>query len=150
MAGLHIVPVSYRGSGPALTDLLGRQVDMMIELGPQAIPYIKAGKLRVLASTTKKRTDAMPDVPTLDESGVPGFEASTWFALYAPAGTPPHIVAKLHSEMSRIFSTSELKARMATVGAEVAITSAQELVTFQASETKKWTAVIDKAGIQPE
>lgn len=150
MANLFILPVPYRGSGPAMTDLLGHQVDMMIELGPQAISQVRAGRLKVLATTSATRTEAMPAVPTLAESGVPGYEAFTWFALYAPAGTPPDIVAKLNAEIHKAFRHDEVKSRLASVGAEVALTGPDALKAFQASEASKWAAVIKRAGIKPE
>jgi tripartite-type tricarboxylate transporter receptor subunit TctC len=150
MANLFVVPITYRGSGPAVTDLLGGQVQMMIELGPVAIPHVKAGRLKVLAASTAARTEAMPEVPTLNESGVKGFDAYTWFALYAPAGTPAEIVQKLHAEAAKVLNQSELKARLASQGVEVALTTPAELAAFQAAETKKWTSVIHRAGILPE
>lgn len=150
MANLFVVPITYRGSGPAVTDLLGGQVQMMIELGPVAIPHVKAGRLKVLAASTAARTEAMPEVPTLNESGVRGFDAYTWFALYAPAGTPAEIVQKLHAEAAKVLNQSELKARLASQGVEVALTTPAELAAFQAAETKKWTSVIHRAGILPE
>ncbi|SCK42945.1 Tripartite-type tricarboxylate transporter, receptor component TctC [Variovorax sp. HW608] len=150
MANLFVVPITYRGSGPAMTDLIGGQVQMMIELGPVVIPHVKAGRLKVLAASTGTRTEAMPEVPTLNESGVKGFDAYTWFALYAPAGTPSDIVQKLYAETARVLSQPELKSRLASQGAEVALTTPSELATFQAAETKKWTSVVQRAGILPE
>lgn len=150
MANLFIVPITYRGSGPAVSDFLGRQVDMMIELGPQVIPHIKAGRLKVLATTSATRTQAMPDVPTLAESGVPGYEAFTWFGLYAPAGTPQPIIEAAHAALVKTFGDPEVRSRMAAIGAEVALSRPQELAVFQSSETKKWAAVIRRAGIRPE
>lgn len=150
MANLFVVPITYRGSGPALNDLIGGQVQMMIELGPVVLPHVKAGRLKVLAASTGTRTEAMPDVPTLAESGVKGFDAYAWFALYAPAGTPPEIVQKLHTETAKLLNQPELKSRLASQGAEVALTTPAELTAFQASETKKWTSVIQRAGIRPE
>ncbi|RSZ29591.1 tripartite tricarboxylate transporter substrate binding protein [Variovorax beijingensis] len=150
MANLFVVPITYRGSGPAVTDLLGGQVQMMMELGPVVIPHVKAGRLKVLAASTAARTEAMPEVPTLNESGVKGFDAYTWFALYAPAGTPVDIVQKLHAETAKVLNQPELKSRLASQGAEVALTTPVELAAFQAAETKKWTSVIHRAGILPE
>jgi tripartite-type tricarboxylate transporter receptor subunit TctC len=150
MANLFIVPITFRGSGPAVTALLGQQVDLMIELGPQVIPHIKAGRLKVLATTSAKRTQAMPDVPTLAESGVPGFEAFTWFGLYAPAGTPQAAIDAAHAALVKTFDDPQAKQRMAAIGAEVALSRPQELAAFQASETRKWAAVIRSAGIKPE
>lgn len=150
MAKLSILPVTYRGSAPAISDLLGQQVDMMIELGPQVIPHIRAGRLKVLATTSATRTELLPKVPTLAESGVPGFEAYTWFALYAPAGTPQAIVSKLHEALTKTFDAPEFRTRLSAIGAEVALSSPTELAAFQAAETKKWAAVIRQAGIKPE
>ena len=150
MANLFIVPVTYRGSGPAVSDLLGRQVDMMIELGPQVIPHIKSGRIKVLATTSATRTQAMPDVPTLAESGVPGYEAFTWFGLYAPAGTPQSIIEAAHGAVVRAFDEPDVKNRLAAIGAEVALSKPQELAVFQSNEAKKWSAVIRRAGIRPE
>jgi tripartite-type tricarboxylate transporter receptor subunit TctC len=150
MANLFIVPITYRGSGPAVSALLGRQVDMMIELGPQVIPYIKAGRLKVLATASATRTQAMPEVPTLAESGVPGFEAFTWFGLYAPAGTSRAIIDAVHGAVVKTFEDPDVKARMAGIGAEVALSKPQELAAFQANEAKKWAAVIRRTGMQPE
>lgn len=150
MANLFVVPITYRGSGPAVTDLLGGQVQMMMELGPVVIPHVKTGRLKVLAASTAARTEAMPEVPTLNESGIKGFDAYTWFALYAPAGTPVDIVQKLHAETAKVLSQPELKSRLASQSAEVALTTPAELAAFQATETKKWTSVIHRAGILPE
>jgi tripartite-type tricarboxylate transporter receptor subunit TctC len=122
----------------------------MIELGPQAIPYIKSGRLKVLAVSTATRSEAMPEVPTIAESGVPGFYAFTWFALYAPAGTPKEIIERVHASMAKVFGEPAMKERLATIGAEVALTTPDGLAAFQASETAKWSAVIKRAGIRPE
>lgn len=150
MANLSILPVIYRGSAPAISDLLGRQVDMMIELGPQVIPHIRAGKLKVLATTSAKRTELLPKVPTLAESGVTGFEAYTWFALYAPAGTPQAIVSRVYEALTKEFDVPEIRTRLSAIGAEVSLTSPTKLAAFQAAETKKWAEVIRQAGIKPE
>lgn len=147
MTGTFILPVGYKGSGPANIDLLAGTVDMMIELGPQALPFIKAGKLRVLGVSTATRSAAMPDVPTIAESGVPGFDAYTWFALYAPAGTPKEIIDRLHAEAVKAFSNPDVATRLAGFGAEVALTTPAELAEFQAAELKKWTAVVKRANI---
>lgn len=148
--GLFITPITYRGSGPALNDLLGNQVQVMIELGPQAIPLVKAGRLRVLATTGSTRSAAMPDVPTLAESGVPGFEAFTWFAMYVPTGTPREIVQRLNAQLALIFKQPDTVERLAGLGAEVALSTPEELAKFQATEAAKWAGVIKRAGIVPE
>jgi len=150
MADLFIVPITYRGSGPAVTALLGREIDMMIELGPQVIPHIKSGRLKALATTSATRTQAMPDVPTLAESGVPGYEAFTWFAVYAPAATPQPVIEAARGAVVKTFEDPQVKSRLATIGAEVALLNPKELAAFQASEAKKWATVIRRAGIRPE
>ena len=150
MTDTFILPVTYRGSGPALIDFVAGRIDMMIELGPQAIPHIKTGRLKVLAVSTATRSEAMPEVPTFAESGVPGFDAFTWFALYAPAGTPMEIIEKVHAAMLKTFNEPAMKERLATIGAEVSLTTPDALAAFQASEAAKWSAVIKRAGIKPE
>lgn len=150
MTGTDIYAVTYKGSGPALIDFLAGRVDMMIELGPQAIPHIKAGKLKVLGTSTSTRTEAMPDVPPIAELGVPGFDAFTWFAIYAPKGTPQPVVDKLIDAVSKTFNDPETKARLADIGAEVALLPGQQLMDFQKAESEKWKAVIKHAGIQPQ
>ena len=150
MTGTDVLAVGYKGSGPANIDLISGQVHMMIELGPQALPFVKSGKLRALGASTATRTAAMPDLPTIAESGVPGFDGFAWFSLYAPAGTPRPIVQRLHGEVAKIFSAAEVVQRLATFGAEVAVTSPEELASFQADETRKWSEVIRRAGIKPD
>ncbi len=150
MTGTYILSVGYKGSAPANVDLLAGQIDMMIELGPQALPFVRAGKLRVLGVSTATRSAAMPEVPTIAESGVPGFDAYTWFALYAPANTPREIVQKLHAEVVKAFSNPEMAKRLAGVGAEVALSTPAELAEFQMAEEKKWSGVIKRAGIRAE
>jgi tripartite-type tricarboxylate transporter receptor subunit TctC len=150
MTGTSILGIGYKGSAPANVDLLSGTVDMMIELGPQALPFIKAGKLRVLGVSTATRSTAMPDVPTISESGVPGFDAYTWFALYAPAGTPKQVVDRLHDESVKALNKPDVAARLATYGAELALSTPAELAEFQASELKKWTAVVKSGDIKAE
>lgn len=128
----------------------GHQVDMMIELGPQVIPHVRSGRLRVLATTSSTRTESMPDVPTLAESGVHGYDAFTWFALYAPAGVSNEIVTRINSALRATFDTPDVRARLASLGAEVAVTSPADLAAFQGAEARKWDAVIKRAGIVPE
>ena len=115
MAGVQMTHVPYKGSAPALQDLLGGQVQLMFDNLPPSLPQIKAGKLRALAVTSATRAPALPDVPTIAEAGLPGFEASSWFGVLAPAGTPPAIVAKLNAEIGEVArdAGSEGEARAA-------------------------------------
>nr|WP_302564856.1 tripartite tricarboxylate transporter substrate-binding protein [Cupriavidus basilensis] len=114
------------GHAPAITDLMGGQVSMMFDTTSSALPYIKAGKLRLLVVATAKRSSALPDVPTLAEAGLPGFDVASWFGVMAPAGTPPEIVAKLSAEIARSLARDDVKQQFAAIGAEpVGNTSAQ-------------------------
>lgn len=116
--GTDIGHIPYKGSAPAITDLMGGQVSMMFDTTSSALPYIKAGKLRALAVATAKRSSALPDVPTLAEAGLPGFDIASWFGVMAPAGTPPEIVAKLSAEISRSLASDDVKQQFAAIGAE--------------------------------
>src|SRR3989442_15893347 len=118
------------------------RLQLMIEWGLQAIPLVKAGKLRVLAPTSPSRTIAMPEVPPLAESGVPGFEAFTWFGVYVPSGTPREIVLRLNAQLGHILKQPETVERLAALGAEVALSTPEELAKFQTAETVKWSGVI--------
>ena len=117
MAGVQMTHVPYKGSAPALQDLIAGQVQLMFDNLPPSLPQIKAGKLRALAVTSAARAPALPDVPTVAEAGLPGFEASSWFGLLAPAGTPPAIVAKLNAEIAKWLATPEAKEKLAKQGA---------------------------------
>jgi tripartite-type tricarboxylate transporter receptor subunit TctC len=122
----------------------------MIELGPTAIPQIKAGRVKVLGASTANRTRAMPEVPTISEAGLPGFDAFTWFAIAGPGGLPRDIVAKLHAEIVNAVAPAEVRARLEAVGAEVVANSPEEFAEFQAKEIAKWAKVIRESGIKPE
>ena len=118
MGGVQLLHVPYKGSGPLVTDLLGGQITMSFDTITPVLPHIKAGKLRALAITTNKRSPALPDVPTLDEAGLKGFNLGTWFGVLAPAGTPREIVSRLNLEMVKIIHSPEFKKRMDDIGAE--------------------------------
>ena len=150
MANVSIRPIPYRGSAPCMAALVAGEVDMMIELGPTAIPQIKAGRVKVLGASTANRTRAMPEVPTISEAGLPGFDAFTWFAIAGPGGLPRDIVAKLHAEIVNAVAPAEVRARLEAVGAEVVANSPEEFAEFQAKEIAKWAKVIRESGIKPE
>ena len=149
MAGVDLVHVPYRGSPPALTDLLGGQVQVMFDLMPTSIELVRAGKLRVLAVTTSTRVEALPDVPTVAEF-VPGFEASTWLGMAAPKSTPAAVIEKLNREINTGLADPRIKARIADAGAAPFIGSPAEFGTFMAAETEKWAKVVKAAGITAE
>ncbi|MGI8896444.1 MAG: tripartite tricarboxylate transporter substrate-binding protein, partial [Casimicrobiaceae bacterium] len=138
--------VPYKGSAPAVTDLLGGQVQLMFDNLPSALPHIKAGKLKALAVTSATRAAALPDVPTIAESGLAGLDATSWFGLLAPAGTPQPIIARLNSEVAKWLATAEAKEKMAGLGANTAGHSTDEFVRHIAAETTKWAKVVKESG----
>jgi tripartite-type tricarboxylate transporter receptor subunit TctC len=146
MAGVDMLHVPYKGSAPALTDLIGGQVNLMFDNLTSSLSYIKAGKLRALAVTSSKRSPALPDVPTIAEAGLPGFEASSWFGVFAPAGTPPEIIARLNKEIVKALSSAELKERLAGQGAEAVGDSPEQFAAHIKSETAKWAKVVKASG----
>jgi tripartite-type tricarboxylate transporter receptor subunit TctC len=148
MTGVDIVHIPYKGSAPALTDLLGGQVDMMFDNLPASIGHIKSGKLRPLAVTTRHRAAALADVPTMDEAGVAGYEATSWFGVLAPAGTPKPIVDKLAQEIVRGLGTEQAKATLAEQGAEASGAGPDEFTAFIKAEIAKWAKVIEASGAQ--
>jgi tripartite-type tricarboxylate transporter receptor subunit TctC len=149
MTGINLLHVPYRGSAPALTDLIGGQVQVMFDLVASSIEYIKAGKLRALAVTTKTRLEVLPDVPTVSEF-VPGYEASGVGGVGAPRGTPAEIIDKLNQEINAGLADPKLKARLAELGQIVTTGSPADYGRFIAEETEKWGKVVKFAGIKPE
>jgi len=146
-AGLNINHIPYKGGAPALVDLLGGQVPMMFVTIPPALPHIKAGKLNALAVSSAKRSTALPEVPTVAESGLRGFDFSEWQALLAPRGTPPDVVARLSSESAKALAQPDVKERMTGLGAETVGSTPEQLAAHIASELKRWEVVISKSGI---
>ena len=149
MTGVELVHVPYRGSPPALTDMLGGQVQVMFDLMPSSIELIRAGKLRALAVTTATRSPALPDIPTVGEF-VPGYEASTWQGLGAPKATPIATIDTLNQEINAGLADPKIKARLADTGATAFVGSSGDFGKFMAEETEKWAKVVKFAGIQPE
>jgi tripartite-type tricarboxylate transporter receptor subunit TctC len=146
MAGVQMTHVPYKGSAPALTDLLGGQVQIMFDNLPPSLPHIKAGKLKALAVTTLERAPALPDVPTIAESGLPGFDSSSWFGLLAPAGTSREIVVKVNGEIARWLATPEAKEKLTSIGAIAKGGTPEDFVQHIASETAKWQKVVKESG----
>ena len=145
--GIKMLHVPYKGSGPLTVDLLGGQVAMSFDTVTPVLPHIQAGKLRPLAVTTAKRSSALPDVPTLDEVGLKGFDIGTWFGVLAPAGTPKDVQARLASEMVKIIHSPEFKAQMAKIGAEPVGNSQQEMARQIAEETDKFAKLVKDSNI---
>lgn len=150
MTGVEMAHVPYRGSGPAVNDLVAGQVDVMFDNLPSSIEQARAGNLRAIAVTSLKRSAALPDTPTIDESGVPGFQASSWFALFAPKGTPAPIVQKLNEEVRKALENPDTRKRMTDLGAEIQIMTPVELAAYVSAEYEKWAKVVKNAGVRIE
>jgi tripartite-type tricarboxylate transporter receptor subunit TctC len=147
MSGTYMVHFPYRGSGPALLDLIGGNMDLMFDNLPSAMPHIKSGKLKALAVTSAERSAALPELPTVAEAGpLKGYEASSWFGLLAPAGTPPDVVNRLQQETAKALATPALKERLQAQGAIPSGMSPADFAKFIAAETKKWGAVVKASG----
>jgi tripartite-type tricarboxylate transporter receptor subunit TctC len=149
MTGINMVHVPYRGDAPALVDLMGGQVQVMFDLMPASIEYIRAGKLRPLGVTTAVRSEALPDLPTVGEF-VPGYEASAWLGVGVPRQTPVEIIDKLNREINAVLSDPKFKAQLAGLGGKVLTVSPAEFGKLVADETEKWGKVIRTANIKPE
>lgn len=150
MAKVDMLHVPYKGSGPAVTDLIGGQVDYMFDSVTSAMPHIQSGKLRAIAVTTARRSAALSAVPTIAESGLPGYELSPWFAVYMPAGTPTAIVAKMNGALLEAMATPEAKTRFAAIGAERIGSTPKQLAAHLDAEMVKWGAIIRARGIRAE
>ncbi|WP_278538124.1 Bug family tripartite tricarboxylate transporter substrate binding protein [Delftia acidovorans] len=150
LAGVDLMHVPYKSNPLAITDLLGGQIDLMITDTSTGVPQVKSGKLRALGYSTTKRSPQLPDVPTLEEAGVKGYDMGYWFAAYAPAGTPEAVVARLNRLLSDAVHSAGAKSFFEMSGSEGWTATPQELAAFQAGETQKWGQVIKAAGIQPE
>ena len=146
----ELLHVPYKSNPNALTDLLGGQIDFMIPDTATGVPHIRSGKLRALGVSTTKPLAVLPDVPTIAEAGVPGYDMSYWFAAYVPAGTPQPVVARLHDLLAEATKSAAAKQFFEAGGASPWTSSSDELAKFQAAETQKWGRVIKAAGIEPE
>lgn len=147
MAKIKLEHVPYKGTGPALTDLLGGRVHVMFNSTVSVMPQVRAGKVRALAMTAARRSPALPDLPTVAESGVPGYEATSWYGVLAPAKTPRAIVTKLNSEIVRIAQSSEVRERLASDGADPGGNSPDEFSAYIKRELTRWASVIEQARI---
>jgi tripartite-type tricarboxylate transporter receptor subunit TctC len=150
MAGIEMVHIPYKGTAPGVVDLLAGQVLVMAPNLLTALPHIKSGKLRALAVTSAKRTQALPEVPTVAESGLAGYDSTQWYGVLAPAGTPREIVMRLHDEIVRALRDAEVGKRLAADGAEAVGSSPEAFTAFIRSESEKWAKVASAAGIKAE
>jgi len=150
MANIDLVHVPYKGSGPAISDLMGGQIQAMLLTIPAVMPFVSAGKLRAIATSGKRRSPALPDLPTLDEAGLSGFEYSPWYGVFAPAGTPAPVIAKIHAAINKVLAEPEIREKLGRQGLEVQpMTRAEFAATIQ-SDLPKWAKVIKQLGIKGE
>lgn len=150
MAGVKLLHVPYKGSGPLTIDLLGGQIDMSFDTIPPVLSHIKAGKLRPLAVTTSKRSLALPDVPTLEEAGLKGFNQGTWFGVLAPAATPKEIVARLNTEIVKIVKSPEFRKRLEELGSEAIGNTSEEMATQIKADTERYATLVKEAKVTIE
>jgi len=150
MADIKLLHVPYKSNPLAVTDLLGGQIDMMITDAATGLPQVQSGKLRALGVTSPARSPLAPDVPTIAESGVPGYEMGYWFAAYAPAGTPEAVVTRLNEMLTKATTSAAAQQFYKQTGTEPATSTPRELATFQQAESRKWQGIIQRAGIQAE
>jgi tripartite-type tricarboxylate transporter receptor subunit TctC len=146
MTKVEMTHVPYKGSAPAVSDLLGGQIAIMFDNMPSALPHVKAGKLRAIAVTSAKRSPELPDIPTVAEAGVPGYEATSWFGMFAPAATPPAIVSQLNAVIVKALNDPDVKKKISEQGAEPHPEKPAEFAAFIQAETAKWGKVVKASG----
>ena len=149
-AGVNIVHVPYKGGGPAMTDVLGGYTRIMFSSLVQTTPFVLNGQLRALGTSGLKRNAALPDVPTIAEAGLPGYEATNWWGVVAPAGTPPAIVEKLHNEIAAVQNSPLTKVQFAAQGADIVQMTSAEFGSFMEKEMNKWERVVKESGMKAE
>ena len=150
MTGAKFTHVPYKGSGPSFTDLVGGQVDFTMDSLVQSLPHIQSGRLKVLAVLGAKRSPVLPNVPTVAESGVPGYEFTNWFGFVAPAQTPKELIAKLHHDIKGVLDQTDLRTQLEKMGAEVIANTPQEFSKQIESDTRKWAKIVKEANIKAE
>jgi tripartite-type tricarboxylate transporter receptor subunit TctC len=150
MAGVNLNHIPYKGSAPAVTDLIGGQVEALFDNTPNVLPHVKAGRLRALAVSSPKRSALVPDLPTVDEAGVPGYRMQVWFGVVAPAATPKDVIAKLNAEVNRIISSAEVKERFALAGVEVVGGSPESFGAHIKEQVETWGKVVKDASIKAD
>jgi tripartite-type tricarboxylate transporter receptor subunit TctC len=149
-ARVEFVHVPYKGSGPAITDLMGGQIQAMLLTIPAVMPFVSAGKLRALATSGRKRTPALPDLPTLEEAGIAGFEYAPWYGVFAPAGTPAPVLQKIHAAINKVLADPEIRDKLGKQGLEVHVMSREEFAAIVQADLPKWAKVIKALGIKGE
>jgi tripartite-type tricarboxylate transporter receptor subunit TctC len=150
MTGLKMIHVPYKGAGPGLVDTVAGHVSVMTPSIISGLPHVRGGRLRALGVTSAKRAGGVPDIPTIAEAGVPGYDAVQWFGVLAPTATPRTIVVRLHGEIVRVLQAADVRGRLSADGADPVGSSPEEFAAFMRAETAKWAKVVKDAGIQPE
>jgi tripartite-type tricarboxylate transporter receptor subunit TctC len=150
MTGVQMVHVPYKGAQPALTDLMGGRVQLMFATSASVIPYVKAGRLRALAVTTAQRSAAVPELPTVAEAGVPGFEAITWHGVVVPAATPAALVQRINRDIVQTLQAPDLRTRLESLGAEISTGTPRDFADYIAREIPKWAKVVKDSGARAE
>ena len=146
-AKIDLVHIPYRGA-TAVTDLLGGQIQLMFATIPSVIQHVRSGSLRAIAVTSSRRSPALPEIPTVAESGYPGFEASSWYGFVAPAGTPDPIIRKLHEMIAKIVNMPDINEQLSSQGADPVGSSPEEFAQYMHNETEKWAKVVKASGIR--
>jgi tripartite-type tricarboxylate transporter receptor subunit TctC len=150
MTGTQVTHVAYKGSAPAVTDLIAGQVQVMFDNTPNVLPHVKAGKLKALGVSSKTRSPQAPEIPTVDEAGVPGYDVGVWFGVLTVAGTPRDVVQRLNTEMVKILTSPEVKERFGKMGVEVIAGSPEQFSAYLKSEVARWAKVVRDAGIKAD
>ena len=150
LAGLRLSHIPYKGAGPGVVDTIAGHVQIMFASMPATLPHVRSGRLRALAVTSKNRSEAAPDLPTIAESGLPGFEVIQWYALLAPARTPKSIIMKLNGEVGRILKVPDIREKLVAQGMDPGSSSPAEVTVYIKDEIAKWTKLIKETGIKLE
>jgi len=150
LAGAPLVHVPYKGSAPAVQDVIGGQIPMSFETATVALPHVQSGKVRALAVTSAKRSKVLPEVPTLQEAGIAGFDVASWQAIYAPAGTPAAVVQRVNAESEKILASAEVKTKMDGLGLDHAANTPEQFAAFGRNEMAKWQKVVKDGNVKPE
>src|SRR3954470_19833395 len=150
MTKTFVTHIPYKGSAPAVTDLIGGEVQVMFDNTPNVLPHVRSGRLKAIAVSSKTRTPLAPEIPTVDEAGVPGYDVAVWFGVLTVAGTPPEIVQRLNTEMTKILKSDEVKDRFAKTGVEVVAGTPEQFSAFLKSEVARWARVVQDAGIKAD
>jgi tripartite-type tricarboxylate transporter receptor subunit TctC len=150
MTRTFMTHIPYKGSAPAVTDMIAGQVDTMFDNTPNVLPHVRTGRLKALAISSKTRAPSAPEVPTVDEAGVPGYEVNVWFGVLTMAGTPPEIVQRLNTEMVKILNSAEIKERFGNVGVDVVASTPEYFSKYLKAEVDRWAKVVKDAGIKAD